>query len=401
MAGVGLYLHIPFCRHRCAYCDFNTYAGMDDLIPEYVEALCAEAEFVTAYFEQPLPVETIFFGGGTPSLLRPTDLDKILDRLFKRFVVRPNAEITLEANPGTIDLAYLREIYALGINRLSLGMQSANQFELSLLWREHNWLDVLNSVSWARRAGFENINLDLMFGLPDQAIKTWLRSLHQAIALQPTHFSLYALTLEHGTPMHAWVSRGLMSEPDSDLAAEMYELAGEMMEKNGYNQYEISNWAIRENSKGILSCRHNLIYWRNLSYIGLGAGAHGYANEMRVANVLSPNQYIKRLTKNDTTFREAASPRNREYPWTPATASIIRIDRQTEMAETMLMGLRLTEEGVAKSTFYERFGVSLTDVFAPQLGSMLKRGLLEWQGEVVRLTPRGRLLGNQVFLQFV
>ncbi|UCH58977.1 MAG: radical SAM family heme chaperone HemW [Anaerolineales bacterium] len=395
----GLYLHIPFCQHRCAYCDFNTYAGLEHLITEYVEALCREVKYLSAYTQDQIFVRTIFFGGGTPSLLPEQQVEKILANIHDRFVVSAAAEITLEANPGTVNLAYLRNLSSLGINRLSFGMQSAHFAELQMLERTHGNVDVVNGVQWARMAGIENINLDLMFGLPDQSVETWEKSLRMACKLEPSHFSLYALTLEHGTPMQAWVARGLMSKPDSDVAAEMYELGSEFMQTHGYQQYEISNWAKWEEGKGLLSCQHNLQYWRNLAYLGLGAGAHGYANNMRVANVLAPAQYISKMSLSNERRNPADVPQ--DFPKTPATSNINPVNKETEMGETMMMGLRLVQEGVSQETFFNRFGVALVDVYGPEIKILLQQGLLEWQGDILRLTAHGRLLGNQVFLKFI
>ena len=272
----SIYLHIPFCQHRCSYCDFNTYAGLENLISAYAQALQHEIKYVAATLDAKLPVHTIFFGGGTPSLLPAEYLANILKTLRTSFNVFPDAEISLEANPGTLSAAYLTELRNLGINRLSLGMQSAHPDELKFLERIHDYMDVVDAVTWARQAGFDNLSLDLIFGLPEQQTQTWVDSLQRALALAPEHFSLYALTLEHGTPLGSWAARGLIPEPDPDRAADMYELATEMLAQAGYAQYEISNWA-RENHE----CRHNVQYWRNQPYLGLGAGAHGFVNGMR------------------------------------------------------------------------------------------------------------------------
>jgi len=243
----SLYLHIPFCRHRCAYCDFNTYAGQESLIPAYVNALIREIELVglrtTELLNYPTTVHTIFFGGGTPSLLTAGQFKKILVAIREKFDVLFNAETSLEANPGTISLAYLLDLRNLGFNRLSLGVQSAHADELRQLERSHNFCDVIEAVKWARMAGFDNLNLDLIYGLPEQTLSSWQDSLRRAVDLAPEHLSLYALTLEHGTPFGRWAARGRMPSPDPDLAADMYEWAGEYLAAQGYIQYEISNWA--------------------------------------------------------------------------------------------------------------------------------------------------------------
>lgn len=390
----SLYLHIPFCHHRCGYCDFNTYAGLENLIPAYAEAICREAELLAWSTKSRLPVHTLFFGGGTPSLLPAAGLERILQTLKDCFDLKPGLEITLEANPGTVSRNYLYELRHLGINRLSLGMQSAHPGELSLLERGHDYDDVVNAVAWARQAGFENLNLDLIFGLPYQAIETWQQNLTLALNLSPEHLSLYALTLEQGTPMENWVSRGLLSEPDPDLAADMYEWASNRLAQAGYQQYEISNWTCLDSSGRSLACQHNLQYWRNLPYLGLGAGAHGYAEGVRTANVLSPASYIKRCKNGQAG----------EFPRTPATAHVLPIGPDTEMRETMMMGLRLTREGVSRSAFERRFERSMQEVFGQEIDQLREMRLLEWGedgGDIVRLTDRGRLLGNQVFMRFV
>jgi len=397
MPPYSIYIHIPFCVHRCAYCDFNTYAGYDNLIPGYVEALCKEITLLSISAGSPLPIHTIFFGGGTPSLLPSQSIRCILNILEQNFNLQSDIEISLEANPGSLNYRYLRELREQGVNRLSLGMQSANASELRLLERQHDFGEVIRSVSWARQAGFTNLNLDLIFGLPYQSLEAWEGNLLHALELEPDHLSLYALTLEHGTPMHHWVNRGLLPEPDPDLAAEMYEYSTDLLEREGFVQYEISNWA-RQNSEGkSISCLHNLQYWRNLPYLGFGAGAHGFAAGMRVANVLSPAVYIQRCL-------ELVSNKERPFPCSPATTKTQKIDRSTEMGETMIMGLRLTIEGVSKSTFYDRFEITLEQVYGKEIDDLIDKGLLECCGEggdTLRLTQRGRLLGNQVFMQFV
>lgn len=394
----SLYLHVPFCRHRCSYCDFNTYAGLEHLVGEYVRALCREIELLGEAAGERLPVHTLFFGGGTPSLLPPETLEQVLRAVQRSFALLPGLEITLEANPGSLSPEGLRACRSLGINRLSLGLQSAAPEELQLLERQHDYADAARAVAWSRRAGFENLNLDLIFGLPGQSLQSWKRSLQLAFDLRPDHFSLYGLTLERGTPMAHWVDRGLLPEPEADLAADMYEWAAEFLERGGYRQYEISNWARRNGSGEVMACRHNLQYWRNLPYLGLGAGAHGYAAGVRTANVLAPLAYVRRC------LGEESPPSPGRFPATPATAELRPVDRASELAETMMMGLRLTDEGVSRPAFLERFGQELEEVFGREIGELIKQGLLEWggpAGERLRLTRRGRLLGNRVFVRFL
>ena len=391
MPPTSLYLHIPFCRHKCSYCDFNTYAGIEELVPAYVDALCQEAGFLQAAAGRRISVHTIFFGGGTPSLLTAAQLGAILSALEAAFDIQGDAEITMEANPGTLSRIYLQAIRQLGINRLSLGMQSASPEALALLEREHAFPEVIDSVAWARQAGFTNLSLDLIFGLPYQTRAAWQTSLEHGLALAPDHLSIYALSLEKGTPLREWVDRGLVAASDPDLAAEMYEWAAERLEAGGFAQYEISNWARRLETGAYDACRHNLQYWRNLPYIGLGAGAHGFLDGSRTANVLAPRAYIQRIRGGQI----------QQFPRSPATAELLPIDRFTEMQETMLMGLRLTREGISRAVFMERFDVAPDEVFKGDLEMLEEAGLLVWESEVLRLTPRGRLLGNQVFMRFV
>jgi len=397
MQPTSLYLHIPFCRHRCGYCDFNTYAGLDNLIPAYTDALIAEAEWLAAAAGERLPVHTIFLGGGTPSLLPLEAMRRLLQALHAAYDVAADAEISLEANPGTLSPDYLAGLRAAGFNRISLGVQSASPHELLVLEREHDFSDVVNSVKWARQAGFENLNLDWIFGLPGQSLASWQRNLELAIGLAPEHLSLYALSIEHGTPFKELDTRGLLALPDGDAAAEMYELADSMLGGAGFVQYEISNWAKPGTDGQPLACRHNLQYWRNLPYAGLGAGAHGFLAGHRTANVLAPAAYIKRMRE----AVQAGGARAAQLPRTPATASAEQVDAHREMGETMMMGLRLVREGVSQTGFAERFGSTLEQAYGRSIRALQQRGLLETASGVLRLTQQGRLLGNQVFMEFV
>ncbi len=245
-------------------------------MPAYVKALCREMEGNGWQISDPLPVHTIFLGGGTPSLLSIQDHQHILGTIRRNYQLLDGAEITLEANPGTVSPAYLDGLRQAGYNRISFGMQTANPEHLQLLERQHDPIDVIEAVKWARQAGFEQINLDLIYGLPYQSLQQWQASLEFATGLKTEHLSLYALTIESGTPLFRWVNRGLVSEPDPDLAADMYDWATSYLEANGFEQYEISNWARPGPDGTLLSCRHNLQYWKNQSYFGFGAGAHGY-----------------------------------------------------------------------------------------------------------------------------
>jgi len=390
MQPYSLYLHIPFCQKRCSYCDFNTYAGQEDRIPAYVSALQHELSMLGASAPSKIPVHTLFFGGGTPSLLSAPQYETLLKTIGEVYDLQPGFEATLEANPGTVSGPYLQSLRELRFNRISFGMQTADPGELVLLGRIHDFYDVIEAVKWARQAGFEQINLDLIFGLPFQSQETCQASVEAALRLDPEHLSLYALTVEHGTPLSRWVGRGLVPSPDGDLAADMYEWASERLDKAGFVQYEISNWA-RKNPRGdLLACRHNLQYWRNQPYLGFGAGAHGYAAGYRLADVRHIKTYLERMQQ----------PGQPAFPFSLATGHSNRVDQLTEMEETMMVGLRLTQEGVSRKSFEQRFGIPVERVFSKEIDRMSQAGLLE-AGEVLRLTSHGRLLGNQVFMQFV
>lgn len=400
----ALYFHIPFCEHRCAYCDFNTYAGQGALIPAYVDALCHEIAFVGGRLTEKAHAKTIFFGGGTPSLTSVPQFTSIFKAIRENFQIDSGAEISLEANPGTLTPGYLDELRELGFNRISFGVQSAHPAELRMLERIHSYEDVISANLAARKAGFRNLSFDLIFGLPEQTLERWQATVKLVLGLCPEHLSLYALTLEHGTLFGRWADKGLLPLPDPDLAAEMYEWASEHLAAQGYEQYEISNWAkTLPRSKGFspYRCDHNLQYWRNLPYLGFGAGAHGCAAGMRYSNVLAIQPYIKRMR----------SPADAKFPRSPAVVHAEKVDRLTAMQETMMLGLRLTGEGVSDDVFRARFGGSLKDVFEKEIAALMSFGLLEWAeietspiletAEVLRLTKKARLLGNQVFQYFV
>ena len=399
MAATSLYLHIPFCIHRCGYCDFNTYAGLNELIPAYTQALGKELEFISDSTETRIPIHTIYFGGGTPSLLSADLITEILRIVKEYYDLSPNAEISLEANPGTVTEDYFKQLKEIGVNRISLGMQTAYVGELRLLERQHTYEDVVSAVEWARAAGINNLNLDLIFGLPYQTLEAWQLSLVNAVSLKPEHLSLYALTLEHGTPMQHQVESGALPAPDEDVMADMYEASRQWLREAGFIHYEISNWAHIDQTGEPYTCKHNLQYWRSLPYIGVGAGAHGFVDHYRTVNISTPRAYIKRMDIQHQPARETA-----KFPKTPATIQMRHITPETEIGEFMMMGLRLVNEGVSDQEFLRRVGLSLHDKFSQQIDRLVSLGLLECigaPGETLRLTQKGQLLGNQVFKEFI
>jgi oxygen-independent coproporphyrinogen-3 oxidase len=394
MAVYSLYLHIPFCRQRCSYCDFNTYTTIGELKGAYVRALIEETQQVgrqAAASGEAIHIQTIFFGGGTPSLLTPQAINDILCAARQAFTFLPDVEITLEANPGTVNTSYLAALRAAGVNRLSYGVQSALPGELALLGREHDFATAVEAVEQARSAGFDNLNLDFIYGLPGQSVGDWERTLSAGLALQPEHLSLYCLTIEPGTPMQQWLSSGRIQPPDPDLAAEQYELAGKLLAEQGYIQYEISNWA-----KPGRECRHNLTYWRNQSYLGLGAGAHGFAAGYRYQVVRQPRAYIRRMIAEPSPGGQL----NR-FPLSAAVAAFHRLARDEAMTDTVITQLRLLNEGLDLVAFAHTFGQSLDEVYNGTVGQLEGWGLLQRQNGRLLLTEKGRFLSNQVFYRFM
>lgn len=384
----GLYIHLPFCRARCAYCDFNSSTGLETWFERYAEALIEEMAQASEQHRGQAPrrgqsgpaVGTVYLGGGTPTLLPLAVLERILEGAGQAFCLAADAEVSIEANPGTVDAEMLRALRGMGVNRLSLGVQSLDDGELRMLGRIHTAAEAIEAVDGARRAGFDNVNLDLIYGLPGQALSQWKDTLERAVALQPEHLSCYALSVEEGTPLAAEIACGTLPEPDPDLAADMYELAEEWLTAERWGHYEISNWTRGSRHE----CRHNLGYWRNEPYLGVGAGAHSWAGRLRWANVAWPPDYAARLLagQSPVAFEETIGP-------------------ELEIGETMMMGLRLVEEGVGYERFRGRFGQDLRQRFSAELRELEESGLIAVEADRVRLTPRGRLLGNQAFGRFL
>ena len=383
----GLYVHIPFCTRRCGYCDFNTFAGQSHLIPQYVRVLCQEVGWVGQRHASQTTIDSIFFGGGTPTMLNTEQFAAIMEQIRHSFKVNEDCEITTEANPGTVNARSVQELRALGFNRISFGMQSAHPRDLKVLDRRHQYRDVLDAVAWSRDAGFEHINLDLIFGIPGQTLEIWQQNLDLVTQLPIDHLSLYSLILEEGTPLERWYQRGLVDLIDDDLTADMYETAMEVLAARGFSQYEISNWA-KERPDGFdARCRHNLNTWRYHPYFGFGAGASGFINGTRTMNVGQIPAYTQRLE-------------DPSGEWSAAEA-VDRLSEWEEMQEWMMVGLRKVEEGVSKTDFMSYFAQPIEKLFEAQLDKLIKQGLLQDTGDSIRLTRRGILLGNRVFAEFV
>ena len=379
---VSLYVHIPFCHTRCHYCDFNTYAGMLPLREPYVRALLTEIGMAGALTKlpggKPRRSRTIFFGGGTPSLLSVSQVSRILDACYDNFAVDEDAEITLEANPGTLSREQLVGLRAAGVNRLSMGAQSFDAELLKTLGRIHSPKDITQAVRDAQAAGFTSINVDFMFGLPGQTMHHWRETIERALDLHIEHLSLYSLIIEEGTPFYTWTHEGRITPGDEDLCADMYEYADERLQAAGYVNYEISNWSL----PGFQS-RHNLTYWHNLPYIGMGAGAYSSFGGRRFSNVREPAEYIHML---------------KAQQWPEVESETV--DKAQAMSETAFLALR-TAQGLHLPTFEQRFALPFAQFAGDRLHMVEEAGLLERETEWLRLSKRGRLLGNEVFLRLL
>ena len=392
---MGLYVHVPFCKTKCPYCDFNTYQGIEGQMGGYLEAVTGELRLWGEALGHP-SVRTVFFGGGTPSYLPEGDIAAILEAAAGAFAVDAGAEITLEANPGDLGDAACRALLRQGVNRLSIGVQSLDNGLLQLLGRRHTAAEAMEAFGTARDAGFNNVNLDLMYGLPGQSLAQWDDTIGGLSALEPEHISLYALTLEEGTPMRLWADQGRIPEPDSDLAADMYALARLVLAGVGYHHYEISNWA-----RPGLESRHNLIYWRNEPYLGVGPGAHSRLGAYRFWTVLSPREYA---------HRQAEWAKARIHRWGRFEEEQLgesrtvdgweSIDAGTRCAETMFLGLRLLD-GLDLAAASQAAGEDLAARYAAEIEESLALGLLLREGDSIRLDPSAYLIGNQVFTRFL
>ena len=380
----SLYVHIPYCQAKCPYCDFNSYAASAWPEEDYTRALIGEIERrgAQAPFDGEM-LRTIFFGGGTPSLFAPESIGRILDAANRRFGIERDAEITLEANPGTVDSAKLAGIRAAGVNRLSFGAQSFNDRTLKFLGRIHNAEDTRIAARLAHRAGFTRLNLDLIFAVPGQTIADVKNDIAEAAALEPDHISAYNLTFEEGTAFFAEMKRGRITPLLSDEQAAMYSLVREEIPRRGYPMYEISNYA-RPGSEA----RHNLTYWRAQSYLGAGAGAHGFAlgqNDYgrRWWNERAPGKFI------EATLRDGLPEAGAET-----------IDAATGASEFVFLNLRL-RAGFRLADFRARFGRGFDDIFGARAARLFEGGLLERADGNIRLTDRGLELADSIFAEFV
>jgi oxygen-independent coproporphyrinogen-3 oxidase len=376
MTAAGLYVHIPFCSSRCSYCDFATGLYQSELAERYVRGLIEEIRTSQYAGEN---VDTIYFGGGTPSLLAPVQLQHVLAALYDSFKIATGAEITLEINPGSATPEKLRAFRSLGINRASFGAQTFDDAELAKLGRSHNSADALRTFAELRDAGFANVSFDLIAGLPGQTLAGWQHNIQQALDLVPEHLSFYLLEVHSGTPLAEHIRRGIQPHPDEDLAGVMYEWMLEQAAAAGYEHYEISNLC----RPGFYS-RHNVKYWTAAPYYGFGCSAHSYDGDTRRwSNQRDVLKYVERV-------ESGASPVVEEQ----------QLSVTDVRAEAVFLGLRMMQ-GVDLRHYRESFGIDLRDEHADDLDRFCKAGLVELDGDLIRLTRTGALLSNEVFAAFV
>ena len=395
---LGIYVHIPFCIQKCLYCDFLSAPSDETTRESYVNALLAEIDAQAPLYKG-FQVHTVFFGGGTPSLLMPEQTAAILERLYQRFSFLPEKEmeITLEANPGTLTEEKLRAWRKAGVNRLSIGLQSAHDEELKSLGRIHTWKEFLWGYEAARRAGFSNLNIDLMSALPGQSVESWMDTLESVVELKPEHISAYSLIIEEGTPFYDWygpqdaASEKRQMEKRKPLPSEeedrlMYERTGEYLAKGGYGRYEISNYALPG-----FACRHNLAYWERTDYAGFGLGAASLRENVRWSNTAELAEYLAHAgqTGEETRIKK----------------EMTRLSIQDQMEEFMFLGLRKTE-GVSASTFERLYGKPLEAVYEEPVERLIREGLLlryrKADGSVFfRLSARGIDVSNYALAMFL
>ena len=373
-----LYIHIPFCARKCAYCDFLSFAAPERVYQEYVEKLMEEIYGQSADF-QDYVVSSIFLGGGTPSILPAELVEALFVVLYDCFDIARDAEITIEANPGTLTMEKLQTYRRCGIDRLSIGLQSADDEELRTLGRIHCFDDFLKSFQRARQAGFTNINVDLMSALPGQSVQSWKNTLRKVMMLKPEHISAYSLIIEEGTPFYERYHEDQSTFPDEDMDRDMYHLTKELMAAQGYQRYEISNYA-----KPGYECRHNIGYWTGVDYLGLGLGASSYTHGFRYHNVTDLDEYLS------LDLSQAGA----------AARDIQELSLKDKMEEFMFLGLRLMK-GVSGSEFFQRFGVNMWNVYGEVFARLKAQGLIEEQLPKVRLTETGIDVSNAVLCEFL
>lgn len=373
----GIYVHIPFCVKKCNYCDFPSYPGFEGIFHDYAAAVCTEIENTRNEYGV-LEADTIFFGGGTPSLLSPQDISLIFNAIEKSFRLTGDAEISLEANPGTLSEDKLKAYRDLGFNRISLGLQAAQNRLLQFMGRIHNREQFLGSIRMAKESGFDNINADAIFGIPGQSMEDWLETVELLLSEEVAHISAYSLQIEEGTPWYNLQQQGKLPEVDESLEREMYYLVIKRLEEAGFHHYEISNF-----SRPGKECRHNLKYWTGRPYFGFGAAAHSFVQDKRLANQANPMEYIRSIKKCES-----------------ARISEDKIGPDEKLSERLILGTRLIS-GVSLTQLEQEFGSEALQRHRAAIEKLTAEGLICFDGDMLRLTKRGLDYANQVWMEFL
>jgi oxygen-independent coproporphyrinogen-3 oxidase len=385
----GIYIHIPFCERKCTYCNFNTTDFSGELAARYIPAVVREiaywGEFLAGTDTGNVEVDSIFIGGGTPSIVESLQLARLVTACRESFDVDADSEVTIEINPASFSRAKVDGWLSSGINRASVGVQSFIDRELVSLSRTHTAADARRTLELLREAGFNNISIDLIAGLPEQTLEDWEFNLSEALAIGPEHLSLYLLEVKDGTQLYGQIKRGLRPRPDDDLTAEMYRMICEATRKAGYDHYEISNFARVSQGEQVSSLRskHNLKYWTGAPFYGVGCGAHSYDGRSRWVNALQTESYIEGIASSGH-----------------AIAERLELSEKDRAAEALFMGLRL-KEGISLDEFHSEYGVDVLERFSTDLPRLTDAGLIETNGGRLTLTAAGRLLSNEVFVSFV
>lgn len=374
---LGLYIHVPFCAQKCYYCDFNSYKINSNQKKEYLINIEREMKFYKGEFKDKC-FDTVFFGGGTPSILTVDELKELVNNINENFNIKKDAEITIECNPGTINREKLEAMKKMGINRLSIGLQATQNYHLKSIGRIHTYEEFEKNYYDALDIGFKNINIDLMYALPNQKTQEWKDTLDKIIKLNPSHISAYSLILEEGTKLYDMYQNKEFELLDEDTDINMYNYTIDILKRHGYNQYEISNY-----SKEDLECKHNIIYWKCDNYLGLGPGASGFIGDTRYSNIEDICEYNKCIMQNIRPVSEE-----------------IELTKKDKIEEFIFMGLRMNE-GINIDVFKERFDTDFYDIYQEVMDKLLKRELVRFDGKNISLTQKGREISNSVFIEFL
>ena len=390
----GLYIHIPFCQSKCPYCDFNTYQQAESHIPNTMNAIKTSLEKWSSILNYK-NISTIFFGGGTPSYINSKYIEELLNIAKTKFNLLPNAEITLETNPNDVTLSKLNDYLKFGINRLSLGIQTMDNELLKTLGRRHNAEEAKNAVILAYKAGFTNISVDLMYGLPKQSTNSLSKTLKEILSLQPTHISAYALTFEKGTEFFSLKQQGILKTATDNMYKTMYDLINQTVIASNYERYEISNWA-----QPNYESKHNLNYWKKGNYLGIGPGAHSLIESYRFWNVRSLKQFFQKESKWKPIKKSYEALNYAFLKKINPIDSHEFLSKKLHLKETIILGLRLIE-GLNISEIESRFNVNLNTLFKKEITYLQEHDLINLSNNKLKLTERGIFLSNQVFLQFM